>query len=90
MHSSGDTWAWGERRALTLLSVRATDQTEISVLGQNDKVLEYQPETIPATRWRQTDSGLHISAVRAQRLYNDRSWPNPVVLKITAAGAGDY
>jgi alpha-L-fucosidase len=60
----------------------------VSVLGQNDKVLEYHPETIPATKWEQTAQGLRITATRAQRLYNDRRWPNPVVLKITNAEPG--
>jgi alpha-L-fucosidase len=60
----------------------------VSVLGQNDKVLEYHPETAPATKWEQTAEGLRITAIRAQRLYNDRRWPNPVVLKITDAEPG--
>lgn len=85
---TGQLWPWGVRKKIILTKVRATKDTTISVLGQNDKVLEYQPDVTPETRWEQTDKGLHISAIRAQRLYNDRSWPNPVVLKITAAEAG--
>jgi alpha-L-fucosidase len=63
--------------------VEATLNSVVSVLGQNDKVLEYRPEVIPQTKWRQTEMGLEITAVRAQRLYNNRKWPNPVVLKMT-------
>jgi alpha-L-fucosidase len=63
--------------------VEATQNTVVSVLGQNDKVLEYRPEVIPQTKWRQTERGFEITAMRAQRLYDDRKWPNPVVLKMT-------
>ena len=31
---------------------------------------------------------MRIQAIRAQRLYNDRRWPNPVVLKIEGARPG--
>ena len=66
-------------------SVRATDRTQVTVLGQNDKVLEYQDGVVPKTTWKQESDGLHIRAMRAQRLHNDRQWPYPVVLKITHA-----
>ena len=65
-----------------LHSVRATDQTKVSVLGQSGKVLEYQPKVTPETTWRQESDGLHIRAMRAQRLYNNREWPDPVCLRL--------
>ncbi len=85
---TGTTWPWGEPMTFLLKSVKSTPQTTVSVLGQNDKVLEYHPETVPETKWEQTTDGLRITATRAQRLYNDRRWPNPVVLKITHAEPG--
>ena len=78
-------WKKGQRKEFTLESVRATAQTKVSVLGQSDRVLEYNTEVIPETRWNQEDDGLHISVMRAQRIYNDTKWPNPIVLKITHA-----
>ena len=51
------------------------------MLGQNDRVLEYNPDVVPETRFEQRDDGLVVSCVRAQRIYNNRKWPNPVVLK---------
>ena len=75
-------WKWGERKKILLKSWRATDRTRISVLGQNDKVVEYHPNIDPRSRFKQTDTGLEISVVRAQRIYNDRTWPNPVVVKL--------
>lgn len=79
----GSDWTWGTRKTVTLQSVQASEETTVRVLGQNEKVLEYRPEVTPQTEWEQTSSGLRITAYRAQRLYNDRRWPNPVVLKIT-------
>jgi alpha-L-fucosidase len=76
-------WRYGEWRDIVLRSVRATPQTTITVLGQNDEVLEYQPTVVPKTTWKQQQDGLHIRALRAQRIYNNRAWPNPVVLKLT-------
>jgi alpha-L-fucosidase len=77
-------WKYGEWRDIVLRSVRATAKTEISVLGQSGDVLEYQPAVTPKTTWKQQPDGLHIRANRAQRIYNNRRWPNPVVLKLTA------
>jgi alpha-L-fucosidase len=78
-----ERWPYGGWREFTLKSVRATANTQISVLGQNDQVLEYQPTVVPKTTWKQGADGLYIRAMHAQRLYNNRQWPNPVVLKIT-------
>jgi alpha-L-fucosidase len=78
-------WKKGERKEFTLKGVRATDRTVVSVLGQSGRVLEYSPGVIPETRWTQKNDGLHISVMRAQRIYNNSRWPNPVVLKITHA-----
>lgn len=78
-----ERWKHGEWKDLVLHSVKATPQTQISVLGQNDKALEYQPNTVPQSTFKSTDDGLKIRAMRAQRLYNDRKWPNPVVIRLT-------
>ncbi|MCP5114827.1 MAG: alpha-L-fucosidase, partial [bacterium] len=81
-------WPWGTRKSFTLTSVKATGDTKVSVLGQNDIVLEYRPDVTPKTEWEQTPAGLRVTAYRAQRLYNDRRWPNAVVLKLTNVEAG--
>jgi alpha-L-fucosidase len=84
---SPERWPYGQWRDLVLRSVAATPQTKVSVLSQNDKVLEYQPDVVPKTTWEQKPDGLHVRAMRAQRIHNDRKWPNPVVLKITSPKA---
>lgn len=75
-------WPLGERREFTIGCLRATPDTAVSVLGQNGRVVEYHPGADPAAKFAQGDDGLTISVVRAQRLYNDRKWPNPVVVKL--------
>ena len=78
-------WRYGEWRTFKLNSIKTTKKSKVSVLGQNDLVLEYKPDIIPQTRWEMRNGLLEITAMRAQRIYNDRTWPNPVVLKITHA-----
>jgi alpha-L-fucosidase len=80
-----ERWKVGEWKELVLQSVKASDHTKVSLLGQNDKVLEYKATVTPKTTWSQQPDGLHIRAMRAQRLDDLRQWPNPVVLKITQA-----
>ncbi len=84
----GAGWNLGTQKTVLLRSVKAEQDTTVRVLGQNETVLEYQPAVTPKTEWEQTPDGLRIRAYRAQRLYNDRRWPNPVVIKITNAMPG--
>jgi alpha-L-fucosidase len=76
-------WLMGERKSFTLKSVTSTKDTQITVLGSDNKILEYQPEVDAASHFRQDTSGLHLDVIMAQRLYNDRKWPNPLVVKLT-------
>jgi alpha-L-fucosidase len=78
-----ERWPHGTWKNILLHSVKATPQTEVTVLGQNDKAIEYRLEEIPKTTWSQTPEGLKIHAAHAQRLYDNRKWPNPIVLKLT-------
>ena len=68
--------------------MRASESSEIEILGQSGRVLEYQPKVNPKATWTQDDNGLHITVMRAQRIYNNTKWPNPVVIKITHARPG--
>jgi alpha-L-fucosidase len=82
------SWPLGERKGFTLRSVKATPRTRVTVLGQSGQVLEYRPDVDPRPSWKQDHDGLHVSAMMAQRLYTDRKWVDPVVLKITDAEPG--
>ncbi|QDU86686.1 Alpha-L-fucosidase [Pirellulimonas nuda] len=77
-----NAWKRGTRKEVTLKSLRATPDTRVSVLGQSSKVLEYKPDVDPESRYRQTDAGLEVSVMRAQRIYNNSGWPNTVVVKL--------
>ncbi|MBL8217487.1 MAG: alpha-L-fucosidase [Bryobacterales bacterium] len=76
-------WQRSTWRDFVLKSLRATDKTQVTVLGQNGRVLEYRPEVNPAPTWQQKDDGLHIRAMFTHRLQDNSKWPNPIVLKIT-------
>ncbi len=77
-----DNWKYGTGKTFQIQSFKATDKTKISVLGHNGKVLEYKPEVDPSPKFRNTSNGLEITVMRAQRIYNDRQWKNPIVVKI--------
>ena len=76
-------WIRGQWRDFVLKSVQATPQSAVSVLGQNGRVLEYQPQVNPQPTLRQESDGLHLRAMFTHRLQDNSRWPNPIVLKIT-------
>jgi len=70
-----------KRKEILVKELKATSSTKISVLGvapklEKDVKCDYQPS------FSQKEEGLELSVVRAQRLYNDRKWPNAVVIKL--------
>jgi alpha-L-fucosidase len=75
-------WKEGERRTFTLHSVKAQKNTQVSVLGQNSKIMEYKPNLDVSCTYKQTATGLEVSVVKAQRIYDDHRWPNAVVIKL--------
>ena len=77
-------WVRGKRREFVLDTIKATANTRISVLGHDGKVLEYAPKVNPAPTFIQKDGKLHLDIMRAQRIYNNSRWPNPIVVKLTA------
>jgi alpha-L-fucosidase len=79
---SDEVWPKGTWKELVLHSVRATAGTTISVLGQDDKTVEYS-KVIPKSTFTQMDDGLHIRVNRAQRLQDNSKWPNATVIKLT-------
>jgi alpha-L-fucosidase len=83
MVDSDSPWPYGKWQEVVLHSVKATDKTDVSVLGENGNVLEYTPKVNPKPTWEMKSDGLHIRAMRAQRLQDNKKWGNPVVLRIT-------
>jgi alpha-L-fucosidase len=85
MVESDTPWPRATWKEFTLHSVRATANTRVSVLGQNDKVIEYHPEIKPLSSFHQEKDGLHVRVMQTQRLQDNFHWPNPAVLQITNA-----
>lgn len=88
--AAGHTWAkdtriYGKQAEFTLTRVRATPATEIQILGQSGRTLEYRDDIDPRPRWNQDEAGLHISVMSSQRIYDMWGWTNPIVVKITHA-----
>ncbi len=75
-------WKEGDRRSLVFHSIKSTPTTRVSVLGQNSLIQEYRPGKDVSCKFQQTDTGLVVSVVKAQRLYDDHRWPNAVVVKL--------
>ena len=78
-------WVRGQWRDIVLKSVAAGPNTQVSVLGQNGRVLEYSPQMNPAPTFHQESDGLHIRAMFTHRLQDNSRWPNPIVIKISGA-----
>ena len=74
-------WGEGTRKSFLIRSAVGKASTRVSVLGQNSQVIEYKNDDV-SCRYKQTDEGLEISVVKAQRIYDDHRWPNPVVIKL--------
>ena len=79
---SDQVWERGTWKEFVLHSVHATADTKISVLGQDDKTVEYS-KIVPKSTFTQGEDGLHIRVMRAQRLQDNSKWPNATVIKIT-------
>lgn len=77
-----DKWKEAERKTFLLHSVKSTDSTKISVLGQNSEIIEYKPDLDVSSQFKQLKQGVEVSVVKAQRIYDDHRWPNPVVIKM--------
>jgi alpha-L-fucosidase len=85
---SPEPWVFGKWRDVLLKSVQTTDQTEVTVLGENGRDLEYQPKVNPMPTWKMESDGLHVHAMLAQRLQDNYKWDYPVVLKLTHVKPG--
>jgi alpha-L-fucosidase len=80
---TGESLPFAERKTFKIRALMGSDKTSISLLGHDGKLIEYRPGMDVKPWCKQEKDGLTVSFVRAQRLYNNFQWPNPVVLKIT-------
>ena len=79
----------GEWRSINVKSVRASGHIK-SQCGRDNR----EKYSSISLRWflkhagEQSADSLQITYCRAQRLYNNRKWPNPLVLKVTNSAPG--
>ena len=78
-----DQWEFGKRKVYNVAGLTTTSNSEISVLGHNGIVLEYQKDNDPSPYFEQKGKDVEISVTRSQRIYNDKKWNNPIVVKLT-------
>ncbi len=79
----GHAFRRGEREEVVLNSVGLSEESAVSVLGSASAFVEYHPEIDASVRAEEKADGLHLSLVRAQRIYCGTDWQNPLVVKIT-------
>jgi alpha-L-fucosidase len=80
---SDKPWPRATWKEFTLHSVRATANTKVSVLGQNDQVVEYHADIKPLSSFHQEKDGLHVRVMQTQRLQDNFQWPNPAVIALS-------
>jgi alpha-L-fucosidase len=76
-------WRRGQAREFVLKTVKATANTTVGVLGQNDRIVEYRPGLDPKSTFHQEADGLHVRVMRAQRLRDSDRWEYPSVIALT-------
>jgi len=73
-------WYHMQERAFFIRSLRGSEKTSVSILGQNDEMMEYLVSRSPKTIISVNDEGIFLNVVKAQRL--NKTWSNPLVIKL--------
>ena len=68
-----------DERAFFIRSLKGSSKTKVSILGQNDDMMEYAVHRSPKSIVSVVDEGIFINVVKAQRL--NKTWNNPIVIK---------
>jgi alpha-L-fucosidase len=72
-------WNWMEEKAFFIRSLQGGTDTQVSILGQNEEMMEYQVRRSPKTIFSVTDEGIFVNVIKAQRL--NKTWKNPLVIR---------
>jgi len=72
-------WNWMEEKAFFFRSMDGNKDTKISILGQNDDMMEYLVHRSPKPIMAITEDGIFVNVVKAQRL--NKTWKNPLVIR---------
>lgn len=73
-------WKWMEEKAFFIRSLSGTANTKVSILGQNNEMMEYHVSRSPKPILSVVDEGIFINVIKAQRL--NKTWNNPLVIKL--------
>ena len=73
-------WRWTEGRSFFIRSVGGSGKTRVSVLGQDDRVMEYRLDMSPRALHAVHEEGLFVHVIKAQRM--SFNWNNPLVVRI--------
>ena len=72
-------WKWMEEKAFFIRSIKGSKSTRVSIIGQNDEMMEYQVHRSPKPIFALAAEGIFVNVIKAQRL--NRSWNNPMVIR---------
>jgi alpha-L-fucosidase len=72
-------WKWMEERAFFFRAVKGSKNTRVSILGQNDEMMEYQVHRSPKPVLSIVEEGIFVNVIKAQRL--NKVWDNPLVIR---------
>ena len=77
-------WNWMEERAFFIRAIKGTKNTSVSILGQNDEMMEYLVHRSPKPVFSIVEEGIFVNVVKAQRL--SKTWDNPMVIRFAGVG----
>lgn len=84
--TKGGIWQRTTERSFVLGTVKATDSTRITILGQSDEYIRGLPAGKKTTGvFTQEEDGLHFSITLGYQPYAGRRYDKPVVIKISNA-----
>ena len=72
-------WKHMEERSFFIRSLKGSSKTSVSILGQNDEMMEYVIYRSPKSIVSVVEEGVFVNVVKAQRL--NKTWRNPLVIK---------
>ena len=72
-------WNHMEEKAFFIHSMKGSSDTKVSILGQNDLMMEYLVHRSPKPIFSVVEEGIFVNVVKAQRL--NKTWNNPWVIK---------
>ncbi len=72
-------WKWMEEKAFFIRSIKGSTNTQVSVLSQNDLMMEYQVHRSPKPVFSLNEDGIFVNVIKAQRM--NKSLDYPLVIK---------